>query len=120
MKNFIPIIVLILSSQISAGEDAYGVTIYELLANQEEYAGKKVDVMGYYVSSFEHSVIYPSKEEASIGNYLSGIWLDGVTLENPSGKYIQVIGTFNPKVKGHMDMFRGTIKVDRSKEKKQN
>jgi hypothetical protein len=100
-------------------KDIHSITIYELLANSDRYAGKKVDPMGYYKSSFEHSVIYPSKEEARINNYLSGIWLHGSDLIELNDKYIQVIGIFDPTQKGHMGMFRGTINVEKIRRKVQ-
>lgn len=46
------------------------VAIKDLLANKEQYKGRTVEVAGYYVGTFEHYVLYESKEQKSITNAL--------------------------------------------------
>jgi hypothetical protein len=46
------------------------VSITDLLANREKYSGRRVEVTGYYESSFEYSGLYQRKEDSKI--YIDG------------------------------------------------
>jgi hypothetical protein len=55
---------------------------------------------------FEHSALYLTKEQAELGIIANSVWLnlgeyseDG---EELSGRYVQVVGIFDPGDKGHL------------------
>jgi hypothetical protein len=59
----------------SAGEQPLHVTVQQLLATPEKFAGKRIDVTGWYVALNEASQLYASKPATS-GSLDDSIWLE--------------------------------------------
>jgi len=55
--------------------ESYRVSIYGLLANPAAWDGKDVVVVGYASIGFEHSAIYPHKEDLDHAIMQNGLWL---------------------------------------------
>jgi hypothetical protein len=95
-------------------------SIIRLIAHPELYEGKKVEVMGYYVTGQELSSLYLTKEDSHWGNSQSAIWLE--LNQSPTNKlvdaklkrgYVEVIGTFHFDAKsgaGHMGAWPGELR----------
>jgi hypothetical protein len=100
---------------IAARGEACSVSLVSLVANPAQYAGKKVQVIGFATLEFEGNAVYLSKEAAEIGDTESAVWLDvdGLSVPNPeklNRSYVVLAGTFDAENRGHIGMFAGTIK----------
>ena len=86
------------------------VTISELLKNQSEYFGRRVEVAGYYVSSFEYSGLYETKEDLHrfredhkpLGAIYNGLWIMPFAKQGYEDQIrpvkegmVRIIGTFH-------------------------
>lgn len=106
------------------GKDVGGieVSIYKLIANPNEYDGKRVNLIGIANIHPEGpdagSDIYISKDDYKYHIPYNGLWmeLDYDILEStPSelkkfnGKYIRVQGTFNMNKQGAWGMYSGSL-----------
>jgi hypothetical protein len=74
-----------------AGEQPLHVTVQQLLATPQKFAGKRVDVTGWYVAYAEDSQLFSSRSAAS-GHLDDSIWLEPQQFEN---RAVRVIGTFH-------------------------
>jgi hypothetical protein len=83
--------------------------------------GKRIELIGYYVSEFEHQALYLTKDDPEAGNYQNGVWIGSSSAQADKSKintrvkkgFVRVIGTFNHDPKGgsgHMSMWPGEIK----------
>ena len=106
------------------------VSLVQLLANPDQYHGKRVRVTGFLHSKFEDSALYLSKAD---GDHLvgsNGFWIeyaddvrfmpttqsrsDSINSVYFDGKYVTADGVFNKDTRGHLSSFAGTIEeVDR-------
>jgi hypothetical protein len=82
------------------------VSLVALLSSPESYSGKRVRTAGVMRVGFEHSALYLTKEQAELGIIANSVWLnlgayseDG---EELSGRYVEVVGIFDPGDKGHL------------------
>lgn len=93
------------------------VSMVQLLAEPQQFNGKRVQVMGFVHLEFEGNAIYLSKEDYKYGMEKNGLWLsisqtDRENRENYSqinNNYVVVEGTFNAEIKGHFGMWSGSI-----------
>ena len=127
-RNFLTLLLcLTLGNQIceSRGDQvvADGViytSIIRLIAHPDLYQGRKVEVIGYYVSGQELSSLYLTKEDSHLGNSQSAIWLQlNQSVTNKlvdaklKGGYVEVIGTFHydpTNGAGHMGSWPGELR----------
>ena len=108
--------------------EIFDVNLNDVLMKPHLYNNKVIKVKGYYHISFENSSLAPIK------NSFNAIWVELLTndtiiykLNNKeikqtlekyfwrknnffNEKYVEVIGLFDNKDKGHMNAFKGTIK----------
>jgi hypothetical protein len=66
---------LFLIAHATRAEQPVYVTVQQLLATPEKFAGKRVDVTGYYMSGTETSDLFASKH-AQNRNSDQGIWIE--------------------------------------------
>ena len=94
------------------------VSIIQLIASPDDYAGKRVQVVGYVRLEFEGMGIYMHEEDYRQGLYSNGLWLDfsGPSAERlcPSGedlnnRYMIVQGVFSKGPGGHMGLWNGEL-----------
>jgi hypothetical protein len=75
-RMLLPMVPLVLAFECAvAGEQPLHVTVQQLLATPEKFAGKRVDVTGWYLAINEDSQLYTSKD-ASRGDLEDSIWLE--------------------------------------------
>lgn len=90
----------------------FEVSIVQLLARPELFAGKRVRVIGFVNLEFEGNALYLSRELFEHGGSRDAIWVDVEGL--PSAMkfrrgYALVEGTFSAGPSGHFGMFSGQI-----------
>jgi hypothetical protein len=93
-----------------------GVSIVRLLANPENYTGRRVSVIGYYHHELESSALYLSEDDARFRVRQNAIFL-GSEAPSPTkivatnDLFVLVEGTFSwgPSGKGHMNLYPGII-----------
>jgi hypothetical protein len=92
------------------------VSLIRLIANPDKYHGKKVQVVGFLHLEFEGDAIYSHEEDYKRSLMQNSFWVDFspslLKEKDPkklSGKYVIIVGTFNARHKGHMDIFGGTF-----------
>ena len=90
-------------------EDPAVISLVTLLANQDKYEGKAVQVVGYYTSGFEHTAIYLHQEDLVHMIRLNSFWVEGGVPESLENHYISVQGIFTTKTHGHSGKWPGTI-----------
>ena len=98
--------------------EAISVSIINLIATPERYAGKVVRVKGISNIVFDGTAIYLSSDDLRFGFTKNAIWLDidfeklGVTwhdLEQFNGKPVLLEGIFDPTRNGQWGLFSGSI-----------
>lgn len=95
-------------------------SIIRLIAKPEVYQGKRVQVIGYFVSGMEVRGLFLSKEDVATGNSQNAIWVevgDQVAFEEKFGKfsrgYYKVVGTFDyrpDRGSGHLGAWAGELR----------
>ena len=122
MKNLLPIIILIFSTNTfahgSANQKAIGVSILQLISSPEKYHNKLVRVIGAANTEFEGNKICLTKEHLKhwvskncvwhSPNYIKLLATPGM-LEKFNGKYVLIEGIFNKNSNGHMGAFSGSL-----------
>ena len=87
-------------------------TISEIITRPAAWDGKPVKVSGYFVSSFEHSAIYPTKQDPFSAIFSGGLWtLLSVDREIVSGQRVTLRGIYTTRVQGHGSQWPGSICV---------
>ncbi len=79
------------------------VTIQELLTNKNEWKGKKVEVSGFFVSTFEARALYEKETDSDGTNDHKSLWIDfpnRAAIKSGKVKLVQresvrIIGTFD-------------------------
>jgi hypothetical protein len=95
-------------------------SLVRVLAHPDQYKGKRIELIGFYVSEFEHHALYLTKDDPEVGNIQNGIWVGGAapvvdkTRINTRVKrgFVRVIGTFTYDARGgsgHLGMWPGEI-----------
>ncbi|MER2998133.1 hypothetical protein [Pontibacter populi] len=113
------LLILLCSSQ---SEIPDRVSFIKLLANPEDYHGKRVMVTGFLHLDFEDYGLYFSDEHGNYLNSESAFWVDfakTVAVQDDKGKevsidalnrrYVMIIGVFNKDSNGHLGAFAGEI-----------
>jgi len=90
------------------------VSIIQLVATPQIYDRKFVRVVGFVHLEFEGNDIYLHEEDFKHGLTKNSLWLSITdTIEKQADKYndkyVLIEGTFNAKMKGHMEMNSGSI-----------
>jgi hypothetical protein len=89
------------------------VSLIHILQNPEQYADKPVRVVGVASVKFEVTGLYVSQDDMRNAVTKNALWIEVPSNEETrklSGKYVIVEGVFDPKRKGHLGMWSGTIK----------
>jgi len=94
---------------------ALKVDITDLLAHPKKYHGKKVHIKGYATATFENTVLWVTKADASNFKYGKAIWISGEMKKSLDKKTVELIGEFRSDDKGHMEMFPGVIKLEHAR-----
>lgn len=96
--------------------EEYDISIIRLIATPEKYDGKQIQVIGYLNLKFEGNAIYLHREDYEKSLERNGFWVrfsDKISkeknLNNFSGKYVIIAGTFRMSSHGHMGLFGGEI-----------
>lgn len=87
------------------------VSIAELLAHRDYWKGKRVEVHGFYIRSFELSELRASRDRPR-GSRGKSLWIEpGSFGSELSGGYVRLIGTFTFKDigSGHMNKWPAEI-----------
>ena len=91
------------------------VSIVRVIANPDEYNGRRVRLAGYLITSFEQSAVFLDRESYDQGIYANAIWLQvppqmtNSERKHLSGQYVSVQGTFLADFKGHVNAFSGEL-----------
>ncbi|HYQ02553.1 MAG TPA: hypothetical protein VER96_27965 [Polyangiaceae bacterium] len=92
--------------------DIVQTSVLSLIANSGEFAGKRVQILGYVVSQMEVWGIFDSEADCRKGGFKRGIWLE--TYDTPYAQvneaYAVVEGTYDATSCGHLGMWSGTIR----------
>ncbi len=90
------------------------VSMIELIANPEKYDAKTVLVTGFLRIEHEGDILYFSENDFVHGISKNGLWVERTPdivreLEKLDSAYVIVVGTFNPRAKGHRSSTSGSI-----------
>ena len=82
---------IVLCASALAGEPPLHVNVQQLLVTPTKFAGRRVDVTGWYSAYAEDSQLFASRRAAS-GSIDDSIWLEPQCVANGT---VRVIGTFH-------------------------
>lgn len=94
------------------------VSMVSLLANPDQYEGRKVYISGYLHVEFEGTAIYLHQDDYLHFIGKNGFWvflpenidsLSGINNDCESDRYVGIVGTFTSKFQGHMGGWSGSI-----------
>lgn len=91
------------------------VSLIQLIANPQQYDGKKVRFIGFLRLEFEGNAAYLHREDYENGLSQNAIWIDVPTNMSDRQKadtnlhYVICSGTFRAALHGHMGLFSGTL-----------
>lgn len=91
------------------------VSLIQLIANPQQYDGKKVQFIGFLRLEYEGNAAYLHQEDYENGIYKNAIWIDVPADMSDRQKadtnlhYVIFSGTFRAALHGHMDLFSGTL-----------
>jgi hypothetical protein len=91
------------------------VSLIQLIANPQQYEGKRIRIIGYLHLEFEGDAIYLHREDFEQGIVENAIWINTPKAltdelrEAVNDKYVLCTGVFTAKRRGHMGMFSGEI-----------
>lgn len=97
------------------------VSMIQLLANGDRFAGKRITVTGVIALEFEHQAVYASFFDRDNRMLNSGVWLDFKGDSKINRRQIKkglflISGVYDSKDLGHKGMFSGTITVEKISE----
>jgi len=84
-------------------------SIVRLLANPDQYDGRKVRTFGYLVLESENKALYLSEADAAAGIHANAVWLEGALPEALGSKYVMIEGYFDSK-SVQSDLYAGSIR----------
>src|ERR1700674_1634580 len=93
---------------------AISVSLLQLIANPEKFAGRLVRVIGFLALEFEGNALYLHREDQECMIPANGIWVD-VSPEIAEKRnaldveYVLLEGIFDAQNKGHMSLWSGSI-----------
>jgi hypothetical protein len=90
-------------------------SIGALLANPSGFQERKIAILGFVRVETENDAIYPSEAAERAGHVEEALWLsfsrDRLQYGEFTGRFCRVIGYFDPKIRGHMGVHRGGVRV---------
>ena len=108
--------ILASSCSVAHAEDPreIAVSLIQLIANPTAFDRKRVLVVGYMTLDFENQAIWLSELDAKHGITRNSLWLevDNSVYANRArihNRYGLVVGTFNARRRGHLDLSGGAI-----------
>lgn len=117
----VSLMILLMGNSFSASSEQpriFEVSLVSLIANPEKYEGQRIAVAGFLHIEFEGTAIYLHQDDYVYGISQNGIWvflpenLDSIS-DFPgscqSNRYVQIVGRFSSKFKGHMGAWGGSI-----------
>jgi hypothetical protein len=95
-------IVCLLSISTSTARD---IQVGELLANPQQFEGRRVAVIGYYVAATETSCLFSTRDAAKRFDILRSVWVEfrnPPAVDSIAGRRARLVGTFHytPSKKG--------------------
>ena len=90
------------------------VSMIQLIANPQQYAGKPIRVIAFLNLEFEGNALYLHREDFDRSIVSNAVWISLEdhqvrTSRKLSGGYVLVEGIFSAKDRGHFGMFSGSI-----------
>ncbi len=90
------------------------VSLVQLISTPERYEGKVVAVVGFLRLEFEGHCLYLHEEDYRHGILKNAVWVMlNHTINDRSAElnmhYVILVGTFDAKHKGHMDLCSGSL-----------
>src|ERR1035437_3918365 len=91
------------------------VSIVQLIADPQQYEGKRIHIIGYLRLEFEGDAIYLHREDFEQGIPENAIWINAPKAltneqrEAVNNSYVLCTGVFTSKQRGHLGMFSGEI-----------
>ena len=117
--SFLLLSLVLCRGDFVTNDETIQTSIVRLLARPEDYNGKRVEFIAYYLSAQEVSAAFLSKEAADSGNSQLAIWVSvpanastNIPIESVKQGYVLVRGTFKYDAKlgsGHLGMWPGEI-----------
>ena len=99
------------------------VSLIRLIANPDDYQGRKVLTSGYLHLEFEGNSLYLDETHARVGLYRNAIWFNypediASQIQPFSDKYVSIYGKFSHDSRGdgHMGLWSGTIEISSTNE----
>lgn len=94
--------------------DASELSLIRLIATPEQYAGRRVRVIGYVQLQFESNAVYLSADDADHSITKNGLWLEvpeemAAQADRYDGFICIIEGTFNASNHGHMGLWSGAL-----------
>jgi hypothetical protein len=121
MKHLMLLLCLV-ASLVRADETPIETSMEQLLASPEKFQGKRVRVCGYLHLKFEDRAIYLTKDDADNHRTKAAFWISfeakvellgedtrKTKLPDFDDAFVQLDGTFDTGVKGHLGAFAGGI-----------
>ena len=91
------------------------VSLVQVIANPQQYDGKKIRFIGFLRLEFEGNAAYLHQEDYDNGISMNAIWIDvpsdmtEVQKKDTNLHYVICAGTFRAADHGHMGMFSGSL-----------
>lgn len=96
----------------------YAVSLVQLIANPDQFDGKRVVVGGFLSLEFEGHALYLHQDDFRVGNTSNAVALElpanwftsTASIDCPNNRYVQLEGEFNGKNNGHFGRSAGSLK----------
>jgi len=96
----------------------FDVSLVQLIANPDQFDGKRVVVGGFLSLEFEGRALYLHQDDFRVGNTSNAValelpadWLTSTaSIDCPSYRYVRLEGEFSSQNTGHMGAFSGSLK----------
>jgi hypothetical protein len=97
-----------------ADEQPIFVSLIRLIAAPQEYAGRRVAIVGFLHLEFEGDGIYLHRDDYEHSQTKNGLWVvvsgeSAKQLRAAADQYVLLEGTFIPDRHGHMGLWSGTL-----------
>jgi hypothetical protein len=97
----------------------YAVSLVQLIANPDQFEGKRVVVGGFLSLEFEGHALYLHQDDFRVSNTSNAValelpanWFTSVaSIDCPNNRYVQLEGEFNGKNNGHFARYAGSLKT---------
>lgn len=96
----------------------FAVSLIQLIANPDQFAGKRVVVSGFLSLEFEGHALYLNQDDFRVGNTSSAVALElpanwfrsNASIDSPGNHYVQLEGEFEGDQNGHFGLYAGSLK----------